>query len=381
MNRSLASFLIRQTDAPWLAFKHGRFHASPTVPVAEPLACSTYRLLLPQVRQCGITYVCRKFLAIALFGQHKVHQEVSRALALPRVNALIDHYPRSTFKYLHKYLARSFQPSERALALSHHYRYLNERINSAFIPRICRETIVLWQCVAEGFKYEIGLSYPKNEEGELFLSFRENGTAIFTLAFTIVPGCMFKLTNGPVIFIGRFQGVASQKVAIKRAGSLCHEVVPATLLLDTVRAIARTLSIPGIVGVSAANQVCLRDHHRAGATAIYDEFWLAAGASQIGNIGYHMPTVKEDTPLSEIKNKYRSRTKRKRAFRGQLAEEVTRSFVTQCLAPSAHRVQNGALATMEPFSPSTSPSLRSATANSRLACLENRATKFGLPAE
>ncbi len=303
----------------------------------KPISSDAHQMLRRQAQLCGIAYVCRKLVAIVLSRQRGTHREVDRTLHLPRVKALIDHHPRSAFKYLRKYLARSLAPCERALALCHHYRYLNDRINGTFLARICAGMVVLWERTSGDHHYEIGLSYPKNEEGELFLSFLEDGVVAFTLAFTIAPGGMFDLTDESVIFIGRLQGVADQRSALKRASHLFHEVAPATLLLDTVRAIAQTLAIHGMVGVSAVNQVCLRDRSRANATTMYDEFWISAGASPIREIGYYMPAVREEKPLSSVKNKYRSRIKRKHAFREQLTEEVAASFLDQCLARHAAR--------------------------------------------
>lgn len=304
----------------------------PTTLSEHVLAKST-RVVFSQFQQCGFVYAFRKFLTITLLHKLSAHLAVAHSLALPRTRELVKHYPKSAFKYLRKYLARSFDIHSRAAILSNHYRYLDGRVRSDFISRICRGKIMLWENQADGHRYGIGLTYPKNEEGELFLIFSEDDAPLFTLSFTFAPGKVLGLADEQVAFIGRLQGTANNWESIKRATKSFQEVAPAALLLDAVRGIAIAMNITGIVGVSAGNQVCLSNSRRTTATYAYDEFWLSADAREISGLGYYLPTVSEEKPLSSIKNNHRSRVKRKRQFRSELVKQVSLAFDRQCAAP------------------------------------------------
>ncbi len=301
--------------------------------LAEHGLAQSTRIAFGQFQQCGFIYSFRKFLTITLLHKLSAHLAVAHALALPHTRELAKHHPKSAFKYLHKYLARSFDIHSRSAILSNHYRYLDGRVRSDFISRICRGKILLWEDEADGHRYRIGLTYPKNEEGELFLVFSEDDTAIFTLAFTIAPGKMLGQANEQIAFIGRLQGTANNWESIKRATKSFQDISPSALLLDAVRAIATSLDIHGIVGVSASNQVCLSETRRDTATSTYDEFWMSAGAFPINGLGFYLPTFAEDKPLSSIKNNHRSRVKRKREFRSELVKQISQTFERQCIAP------------------------------------------------
>jgi uncharacterized protein VirK/YbjX len=309
----------------------------PTI-LSEHVLTKSTRVVYNQFQQCGFIYAFRKFLAITLLHKLSAHLAVAHSLSLPRTRELVKHHPKSAFKYLHKYLARSFDIHSRSAILSNHYQYLNERVKPDFISRICRGKIMLWENEADGYRYGIGLTYPKNEEGELFLIFSEDDAPLFTLSFTFAPGKVLGLADEQIAFIGRLQGVANSRESIKRATKSFQDIAPAALLLDAVRAIAASMNISGIVGVSARNQVCLSDRRRNTAAYAYDEFWLSADARMLGELGYYLPTVSEEKPLSSIKNNHRSRVKRKRLFRSELGKQVSLAFDRQCASPRAHPV-------------------------------------------
>lgn len=315
--------------------------------LAEHGLTRSTRLAFGQFQQCGFIYSFRKFLTITLLHKLPAHLAVAHALALPHTRELAQHHPKSAFKYLHKYLARCFDIHTRSAILANHYRYLDGRVRSDFISRICRGKIMLWEDEADGHQYRIVLTYPKNEEGELFLDFNEDDATLFTLSFTIAPGEVLGLEDEQIAFIGRLQGTANNRESIKRATKSFQDISPAALLLDAVRAIATSLDISGIVGVSASNQVCLCDTRRNTATCTYDEFWLSAGACPIDGLGFYLPTLAEDKPLSSIKNNHRSRVKRKRQFKSELMEQISLAFERQCIAPRMCLIPNLVTGTRE----------------------------------
>lgn len=245
------------------------------------------------------------------------------------------HHPQAPFKYVRNYLALSFDIQTRAAILANHYEYLADLVVMDFTDRICRGAISLWQEEIAEQRYSIDLSYPGNEEGELFLVFSENAEPLYTVIFTIASGKSLDVTDDQLIFIGRMQGVAHKREALKRASKSFEELIPAALLLSAIRAIAETLDISGIVGVSARNQVCkYGSRFPAVAASAYDEFWISSGGVKLNEQFYYLPVPQTEKPLSEIKNNHRSRVKRKRQVKYSLMEQVSLTFRRQCLAPA-----------------------------------------------
>lgn len=293
------------------------------------------RLVVEQFRHCGFLYASRKYLKLSLLLKFSAHLSVTRSLALPQTRPLLNHHPKAAFKYLRKYLAHSFDLHSRSIILSSHYHYLSNLVVMDFIDRICRGAIPLWEEEIDGNQYGINLTYPKNEEGELFLVFTENAAPLFTLSFTIAPGRLFNVADEQVIFIGRLQGTANQKEAINRASKSFHDLPPAALLLAATRGIAASLNIAGMVGVSARNQVCLRGARLPDtAASAYDEFWTSAGGEKLNEQFYYLPVTQTEKPLSLVKNNHRSRVKRKRQLKHSLMNQVSLAFNMKCLSPT-----------------------------------------------
>lgn len=292
--------------------------------------------MLEPFRYCGVLYATRKYLALLLAFKFSGHLAVTRSLVLTQNKTLLKHHPKVMFKYVRQYLARSFNIHTRAMILANHYGFLNNLVVVDFMEKICQGAVVLWQETKGENQYSITLTYPNNEEGELFLIFSANASPLFTLAFTIAPGGLLNVPDTQVVFIGRLQGVINQRDAIRLASSSFHDLIPAALLMSAIRGIAGALNIAGIVGVSAQNQVTLRGI-AAPLTFSYDGFWVSAGGEKIDEGGYYLPVVRAEKAISSVKNNHRSRVKRKRQLKDSLTEQVSLAFNQQCLSLCDHR--------------------------------------------
>lgn len=300
-----------------------------TVSECEPIR--PVRLVLGQFRNCGFLYASRKCLLLLLTFRFYNHLTVTRSLALTQNKSLLRHHPKVAFKYLHKYLARSFNIHTRSMILASHYDFLSNRISIDFMDSICQGLVPLWEEKKEENLYGIGLTYPNNEEGELLLIFTENASPLFTLAFTIAPGRLLNVPDDQVIFIGRLQGVVNKRDAIRRASKSFNDLTPSALLLSAIRGIAVSLNIAGIVGVSTQNQVTLRGVPlHATAALSYDEFWISAGGKKLNEQIYYVPVAQTEKSISSIKNNHRSRVKRKRQIKSSLIEQVSLAFNKKC---------------------------------------------------
>lgn len=300
-------------------------------PASEHEPIRPVRHVLEQFRHCGFLYAGRKCLLLLLSLKFYNHLTVTRSLSLTQNKPLLKHHPKVAFKYLHKYLARSFNIHTRSAILASHYDFLNNRTTIGFMDSICQGVVPLWEEKKEENLYGIGLTYPNNEEGELLLIFTENGSPIFTLAFTIAPGRLLNVPDDQVVFIGRLQGVVDKREAIRYASKSFHDLTPSALLMCAIRGIAVSLNITGIVGVSLQNQVTLRGvPFHATAASSYDEFWVAAGGEKLNEQIYYLPVAQTERAISSIKNNHRSRVKRKRQIKNSLIEQVSLAFNKKC---------------------------------------------------
>lgn len=287
-----------------------------------------------QFRCCGLLYAFRKYLKISILFKHAAHKAVLLSLNHPVTKPIVKHHPRVAFKYLHKYLSLPFDLHTKSTILENHYRFLSEHVRRDFVDRICLGSVHLWEFPAEDDVYRIGLKYPGNEEGELFLIFSKNNVIVYTLSFTIAPGKLLSVDVDQVIFIGRVQGVANKLDEIRHATKVLHDLIPATILLSAVRGIAIALGIPVLIGVSANHQITRKGEPH---TAAYDDFWTTSGGKKINDQYYYLPTVQIEKPIGSIKNNHRSRVKRKRYIKNELIEHVSSMFAKQCLQTDIFR--------------------------------------------
>lgn len=315
-----------------------RWGAPKIKPATDYPHSQAIRLVIHQFQNCGLIYAFKKYFLITLLLKLSAHLRVSRSLFLPQTKSIIEHYPTEPFKYLHKYLALSFDTDSRSSILANHYQFLSRVVAIDFIDRICRGYIHLWEGEIEENKYAISLTYPENEEGELFLIFTENASRLFTLSFTIAPGKLLNVKDDQVIFIGRLQGVPSRKDAIRHASKSFHDACPASLLLAAVRGVAAALDISNMVGVSARNQVCGdRLSLSRSSKSSYDEFYVSVGGQKLNEEFYYLSVTPNEKPISLIKNNHRSRVKRKREIKNRLLEQVSSAFRKQCLSSSIYK--------------------------------------------
>jgi len=98
--------------------------------------------------------------------------------------------PVLLFKYLGRYLAKSFGTAARLRIMSHHYRTVAVRLPDLRELGFPRSEIVLWSHRLEPDTFTIGLCLPANHylEGDLPLVFSVNGVRLHKLSFTCIPG-------------------------------------------------------------------------------------------------------------------------------------------------------------------------------------------------
>lgn len=255
--------------------------------------------------------------------------QVFRVLAPPVYQGLVLTEPGLPFKYLsHNYLARGFSVAEREASFVHHYRLLHSRLSSPLLRQMLFRELTVFEIDQEGARYSITLGLSRNDvrEGELYLKLNTAGATIAILQFTIVPGWVVQSAAADVILVSRLQGMKGHFKQIYHATKALYEVAPPALLLAALQGIASALEIRELAGVCAASQFSYTEEHAAIFKEAYDQFFIQLGAVRSSAMFYSSPLPVEEKPVEQVKRGHKIRTKRKRAFKLAISEQVGRIF-------------------------------------------------------
>ncbi len=262
------------------------------------------------------------------FATNIVHQlEIFRILAMPTFTSLVRLEPIFPFKYLTRgYLVRGLSSAERAACFAHHYRRLNAIFPASILRRILyRDFTLLEKQVDDNlFSLRFGLARKEVREGELSLSLQINSVTVYILQCTIVPGWVVKSSASDVLLISRLQGMKGCYRQVQLATKAFLDVAPPALLLAALHGIAKACAIDEMAGISAASQFSYVDECAHSFRAAYDEFWVELGAKKISASFFASPIPPPEKSLDAITNGHKSRTRKKRAFKQQIAEDVFR---------------------------------------------------------
>jgi uncharacterized protein VirK/YbjX len=163
-------------------------------------------------------------------------------------------------------------------------------------------------------------------EGELFLHLEVDGVPIYVLQFSIVPGSVAGLEAGNVFLISRIQGVKGGYDQVRAATKALGDVVPPALLVVVLQGIAKAFAIEGLAGVSATSQFSYTQMCADSFNGAYNDFFIELGTTHSTAKFFTSPLPIEEKPVDYIKNGHKARTRRKRAFRLEIAERVYRTI-------------------------------------------------------
>ena len=261
------------------------------------------------------------------------HYKIVRLMNQPGTSALTNRYPRQASKYFSDYLARSFSKKSRREILGFHHRYLTARLQTSFYERILSHRALLWQKFEDQHAYAITLSFNAqwHYEGDLSLTFEKNGSPLYEISFTIVPGKLIGCNASEVLLVARVQGAKEQAEAIRTATRACHDIAPPHLLLAALQEIAGALDIGAIGGVSNDDQLAKSLTAERECYFDYDAFWETFLVREKGARSYEIDVPFPQKPLRQITTVHRRRTRLKRAFKDRIAADVERSFADQFL--------------------------------------------------
>jgi uncharacterized protein VirK/YbjX len=261
------------------------------------------------------------------------HYKVLKLVKLPPYAELAKTDPRFAFKYLtHDYLSRGLTVAERASCFVHHYRCLHARLPEAFLRQILQRDITFVE-IREGdnsYGITMGLSRPHDKEGEFSLNLLVGGEIVFVLSFTIVPGKVVGSEAADVLLITRIQGVRGHYRKISAATKALYDVAPAALLLAALQGVGEVLGVGEIACISATDQSAYCEPCASSFKSAYDDFFTELGVKKNAANFFVAQIPLKEKSLMLVKQGHKLRTREKREFKRQIADEVCQHLRDRC---------------------------------------------------
>ena len=292
----------------------------------------THEFKLPKVVTVNRhNILCRLNQSVSFFQNLSGHLKLSKTLQAGCFSVMREHHQRIQYKYLGEYLAYALSPLQKLQALNSHYDYIaNHLVNSGSLANV-QQGITLWSQHYKEEVFSITLEMPEltYREGEWVLAFKANQTTIFMLTFTIMSARIIEKNHSEMaMVIGGVQGVVGCSEWIKLAAKANGDIFPSILLFTALQALALSLGLNTIFAVTAEKQIspAVRDQAERYLNT-YDKFWESQGGLFVDGF-YKFTPLPAEKPVSELSGTHSSRSKRKRALRKQLLDDMFK----QCLA-------------------------------------------------
>jgi uncharacterized protein VirK/YbjX len=262
----------------------------------------------------------------ALVTHSRQQREVFQVLALPALHRLAFRHPELPFKYLSRdYLARGLSTVDRASCFRHHYSRIASGLPAELLREVlCKGATLLEKTDGEDhYAIVLGHAHTEVREGELYLELRMNGEKVYVLQFTVVPGEVVSSAAEDVILVSRLQGMKGCYAQVHSATRAFRDVAPPVLLMAVLQGVAQALDIHELAAVSATSQFSYLPEYAERFVEAYDQFFLEAGAIRSSRIFLTCALPLEEKP---VEGTHKTRTKKKRVYRRELAEAICRTI-------------------------------------------------------
>ena len=265
--------------------------------------------------------------AWSFISSTRLQRELLRIFSLPAFREIILLEPVFPFRHLSRnFLLPELDARMRTASILHHYRFLIARNDSL------REVSLL-QHESNGREFAVTLGPPVVNammEGECLLQLQVDGTPVYQIQFTIVPGGVVHSQQRDVIFVQRLQGAKGCFEQISAATRAFADVAPPLLLVSVLEGIAAAWGIHEMACISGESQLSCRLYNEGSSAPFreaYDDFFVQLGARRVSTDLFSVPLPIAEKPLDRISNGHRARTRRKRAFRHDIANRVCQTIV------------------------------------------------------
>ena len=257
-----------------------------------------------------------------------------RVLELLRIGPIarfVRSNPRFLFKHLPpQYLIRDLAAPARTACFLHHYKRLSSVLQEPLLRRMLEQDVPVFGLgdrdhrfvVTLGRSRQIDHSRHVDHEGELSLNLLVDGTHVFVLSFTIVPGWVVGSQAAEVLMITRVQGALGVFEKISLAARAMHGIPPEMVLMAALHGVAEAFAIPVMAGVSAVRHICYDPEDEAIFKKCYDDFFARIGAVRNPADFYMGVFPLPEKPMPLVKRGQKTRSRARRAFRQRVAGET-----------------------------------------------------------
>jgi uncharacterized protein len=268
-----------------------------------------------------------RFVALlwAAFTNLPQQFEILRLFRRPAFTNVLRANRLLPLKYLTRdYLVRGLPVPDRAACLAHHYQRMTEAFPPDILQRILDNHVTLLEKKENDHHASVRLALARTavREGELALTLEVDGTTVYVLQFTIVPGYIANSQAAEVLLVSRLQGIKGCYPQVSFATKVFCEVAPPALLLAALHGIADACSITEMAGISGESQFSYTADAVDSFRAAYDNVWLELGATKITANFFACSIPPPEKSLDGIKNGHKSRTRKKREFKRRIAQEA-----------------------------------------------------------
>jgi uncharacterized protein VirK/YbjX len=242
----------------------------------------------------------------------------------PAFSEYVQNWPRFLYKIYRPYLTNTLDMEARLTALTSHYQFVFQRGLGSIVAQASHAGLTLANCEGKsGTRYQVRLRAvgTLEREGDLALQLCQDGTLLYTVAFTF---CW--RGEGMAVNIGCIQGARTEGTleAIRVATRDLHGARPKQLLVTLVRELGYAFGCRRLHLVSNANRVVHNAMRQGRVSADYDQLWQELGAALQPDGDYVLPCAPlAPLELDGIPSKKRSEARKRHELVGTLAAEVT----------------------------------------------------------
>ncbi|TPG46509.1 DUF535 family protein [Sphingomonas glacialis] len=278
-----------------------------------------------QKRNRGVAnLIQRTKKTVSLLKSFPAHVSYMEELEFYGHLGLIDLKRFNNFKYLGRYLSRSFDSAQKREAILSHYRLVSRVIPNKILNRIVSTGLVIWHITSDECHCNITLhsNVISPLEGEWQISFYFNGTAVYHLSLSFCRLGIRGHTSNARCIIGGVQGVYQSQDAIRHAAKLNSDISPATILILAARAIASVIGVETVYGVSSSQHVS-SSYAGDRMKTQYNDLWTSNGGQLLPNEFYLILSQSDDIHSQSVSSAHRRRKERRRKLRSSLLEQIT----------------------------------------------------------
>lgn len=261
--------------------------------------------------------------------------DLFRIFSLPAFKRIVLLDPIFPLRHLSReFLFPGLSAKERTASILHHYRLLTSRMSTHFLRQFGNSGVSVLEHRQDGKHFVVSLGLPAGNalmEGESVLQLLVDGLPVYVLQFTIVPGWLLNAEQQDVIFVQRLQGVKGCFEQVRAATRAFSDVAPRLLLITALQGIAAAWGIHEMACISAESQICSKRTKAEGSAALfrdaYDDFFVELGARRVSKDFFSLLLPIEEKPIQLVGNGHKARTRRRRAFRHEIANRVCHTLL------------------------------------------------------